>query len=107
MAKKKNKTTTSVKVPVTRRAPRKRKYTKKPKECEVDATEVIESDGLFKVVVRGLPIAWKRPAQGQNGNTYNPSKADQNADFVQAIISAIGLVDEPRFGASDTSGWWW
>jgi hypothetical protein len=100
MAKKKNKTT--VKVPVAPQAPRKKKYTKKPKKpkkFQVDASDVRESDRLFKVVVWGLPIAWKRPAQGWNGNTYNPSKADQN-DFVQAIISAIGSVDEPRFGAS-------
>jgi hypothetical protein len=81
MAKKNKKTNTTVKLPVTCRAPRKMKYTKKPKKpkkFQVAATDVTESDRLFKVVVRGLPIAWKRPARGRNGNTYNPSKADQD-----------------------------
>jgi hypothetical protein len=106
MAKKKNKMNITAKVPVApcrgatedevyQKKAKKAKKPKKPKKFQVDALDVAESDGLFKGVVRGLPIAWKRPARGRNGNTYNPSKADQK-DFGQAIISVIVSADEPQ-----------
>jgi hypothetical protein len=73
--------TTATKTPVMCCAPRARK-TKKAniQKVQADVTDVKESPEYFKVVVRGLPIAWKRPASGRNGNTYNPSKKDQT-DF--------------------------